>query len=127
MPITSAPATAVSMGSFAPQEKNGITRTVAVLSFSSASVLVLIIAGTEQPKPMIIGRNALPESPNLRNILSRMNAIRAIYPESSRIEKNKNNTRIGGRNERTAVIPSMIPLLIRPFAQSAIPLPSTAS
>ena len=119
MPITS--------GSFAPQEKNGITRTVAVLSFSSASVLVLIIAGTEQPKPMIIGRNALPESPNLRNILSRMNAIRAIYPESSRIEKNKNNTRIGGRNERTAVIPSMIPLLIRPFAQSAIPLPSTAS
>ena len=75
---TIAPAQAVRIGNFAPQEKKGITRTVAVLSFSSASVLVLIIAGTEQPKPMIIGMNALPERPNFLNALSRMNAIRAI-------------------------------------------------
>ena len=75
---TSAPATAVRIGSLAPQEKNGMTRIVAVRSFSSARVRVLIIAGTEQPKPIIMGRNARPERPNLRNILSRMNAIRAM-------------------------------------------------
>ena len=73
-----APAMAVRIGSFAPQLKNGITRIVAVRSLSSASVLVLIIAGTEQPKPIIIGINALPESPNFLKSLSRMNATRAI-------------------------------------------------
>ena len=72
------PAIAVSMGSFAPHEKKGITRIVAVLSLSSARVRVLIMAGSEQPKPIIMGMNALPESPKRRNILSRMNATRAI-------------------------------------------------
>ena len=75
---TIAPATAVSMGSLAPQLKNGITLTVAVRSFSSASVRVFIMAGMEQPKPIIMGINALPDKPNLRNILSRINATRAI-------------------------------------------------
>ena len=72
------PATAVKMGSFAPHEKKGMTRTVAVRSCSSASVRVLIMAGSEQPKPMIMGMKALPESPNLRKILSKMNATRAM-------------------------------------------------
>ena len=63
-------------------------------SFSSASVRVLMNAGTEHPKPIIIGMNALPERPNLLKILSRMNATRAIYPLSSRIEKNRNSKRI---------------------------------
>ena len=72
------PAIAVNIGSFAPHEKNGITLIVAILSCSSANVLVLIIAGTEQPKPIIIGRNALPVKPNFLNILSRINAILAI-------------------------------------------------
>lgn len=72
------PAIAVRIGSFAPQLKNGITLIVAILSFSSASVRVLMNAGTEQPKPMIIGMNALPDKPNLLKILSRMNATRAI-------------------------------------------------
>ncbi len=76
--VTIAPATAVKMGSLAPHEKNGITRTVAVRSCSSASVRVLIMAGSEQPKPMIMGMNALPESPNLRKIRSKMNATRAM-------------------------------------------------
>ena len=66
------------IGNLAPQLKNGITLTVAIFSFSSASVLVFIIAGTEQPKPIIIGRKALPESPNLRNALSNIKAILAI-------------------------------------------------
>ena len=75
---TIAPATAVNIGSLAPHEKKGITLIVAVRSLSSASVLVFIIAGTEQPKPIIIGRKALPDSPKRRNILSRINAILAI-------------------------------------------------
>ena len=123
---TIAPAQAVNIGSFAPHEKNGMTRIVAVRSFSSASVLALIIAGTEQPKPMIIGINALPERPKRRNILSRMNAIRAIYPLSSRIEKNRNNVRIGGKKESTAARPSKIPLLRSPIAHGAILLSSTS-
>ena len=75
---TIAPAIAVKIGSLAPQLKNGITLTVAVLSFSEAKVLVLIIAGTEQPKPIIIGINALPDKPNFLKILSKINATRAI-------------------------------------------------
>ena len=73
-----APAIAVKIGNLAPQLKNGITRTVAVLSFSSESVLVFIMAGTEQPKPIIIGMNALPDKPNFLKILSRIKATRAI-------------------------------------------------
>ena len=45
-------------------KKNGITRKVAVRSRSSASVRVFIAAGTEHPNPIIMGINALPESPN---------------------------------------------------------------
>ncbi len=72
---------------FAPQVKNGITRIVLILSFSVASVRVLIIAGIAQPKPIIIGIKARPETPNLRKIRSNIKAIRAIYPLSSIIEK----------------------------------------
>lgn len=76
--MTMPPAIAVRMGNLAPQEKKGITRMVAVRSFSSASVRVLIIAGTLHPKPMIMGMNARPETPKRRKIRSRMNATRAM-------------------------------------------------
>ena len=92
--ITIPPAIAVRIGSFAPQLKNGITLIVAILSFSSARVRVFTIAGTEQPKPIIIGINALPDKPNLLKMRSRINATRAIYPLSSKIEKNKNSNNI---------------------------------
>ena len=111
---TIAPETAVKIGSFAPQLKKGITLTVASFSFSSARVLVLIIAGTEQPKPIIIGINALPESPNLRRARSKMKAILAIYPLSSKIEKNKNNTKICGKKDNIEKIPPSIPSQISP-------------
>ena len=48
----------------------------AVLSFSI--VREAMIPGTPQPEPISIGMNDLPERPNLRKILSIMNAIRAI-------------------------------------------------
>ena len=92
--VTIAPAIAVKIGNLAPQLKKGITLIVVILSFSSPSVLVFNIAGTLQPNPIIIGINALPDKPNLRNILSKIKATLAIYPLSSKIEKNKNNTKI---------------------------------
>ena len=107
------------MGSFAPQEKNGITLIVEILSFLSASVRVFIVAGTEQPNPIIIGINALPLKPNFLNSLSRINATLAIYPLSSRIEKNINNTRICGKNPTTANSPPSIPSQTSPVAQDA--------
>ena len=51
---------------------------VILLSFSSSMVLVAIIAGTPQPVPTTIGINDFPESPNLLNILSNINATLAI-------------------------------------------------
>ena len=88
------PAIAVNIGNFAPQLKKGITRIVAILSFSSAKVRVFTIAGTEQPKPIIIGINALPDKPNFLKILSRIKATRAIYPLSSKMEKKRKSKRI---------------------------------
>ena len=63
---------------FAPQVKNGMTRIVFVLSLSVERVRVLIIAGTPQPKPMIIGMKARPETPKRRNKRSKMKAAGAI-------------------------------------------------
>ena len=116
-----APAIPSKIGSFAPQEKNGITLTVAIFSLSSASVLVLIIAGTEQPKPIIIGIRALPDKPNLRNNLSKIKATRAIYPVSSIIEKNKNNNKICGRNPKIANKPVRTPSQRKPVNQCPSP------
>ena len=117
--MTIPPAIAVRMGSFAPQEKKGMTRIVAVRSLWSASVRVLIIAGTLHPKPIIMGINALPETPKRRNTRSRINATRAIYPLSSRIEKKRNKTRICGRKESTENRPPKIPSQTRLTAQGA--------
>ena len=60
------------------QEKKGMTRIVWIRSFSVLRPRVLIIAGTEQPKPMIIGRKARPERPNFRKTRSKMKATRAM-------------------------------------------------
>ena len=114
---TRPPAIAVKIGNLAPQEKNGITRTVAVLSFSSAKVLVLIIAGTEHPKPIIIGIKERPDKPNFLKIRSKIKATRAIYPESSRIEKNKNKNKICGKKPKTANKPPKTPSQIKPWSQ----------
>ena len=116
MTIPIPPAIAVKIGSFAEQEKNGMTLIVAVLSLSSEMVLVLTIAGTLQPNPIIIGIKALPLNPNLRNNLSKIKATRAIYPVSSIIEKNKNKRRICGRNPKTENKPARIPSHVSPVS-----------
>ena len=111
------PAIAVKIGNFAPQEKKGITLIVLVLSLSSAKVRVLIIAGTLHPKPIIIGINARPDKPNFLKILSRIKATRAIYPVSSIIEKNKNKTKICGKNPKIANKPVRTPSHKKPVNQ----------
>ena len=52
-------------------------------------VRVAMMAGTLQPKPMIMGMNDLPCRPILCMSLSMMNAARAMYPESSKREMNR--------------------------------------
>lgn len=116
-----APQTAAKIGAFAPHVKNGITRLVITRSFSSASVRVLIAAGTEHPNPMIIGMNARPDNPNFRNALSSMNATRAMYPESSNIEISKNKNKICGTNDNTPESPAQIPSFTSPCAHAAAP------
>ena len=66
------------IGIFAEQLINGVSITVIFLSLSEDSVLVAIIAGTVQPKPISMGTMLLPESPILRRSLSMTNAILAI-------------------------------------------------
>ena len=66
------------IGALAPQEKQVINLIVLFFSLSSSNVLVAIIAGTLQPKPVNIGMKALPDKPNFLNALSKIKATRAI-------------------------------------------------
>ena len=100
------------IGSFAEQLMNGVRSIVILRSRSDDSVLVDIIAGTEHPKPISIGTKLLPERPILRSSLSMTNAILAMYPLSSSIDRKKNNTTIIGRKLRTLPTPAKIPFII---------------
>ena len=77
-PSKIAPATIAMNGSLAPQGINVVVIIVILRSLSFSIVREAMIPGTPQPEPISIGMNDLPERPNLRKILSIMNAIRAI-------------------------------------------------
>ena len=64
---------------------------VILLSLSFSIVRVAIIPGTPHPELISTGINDFPERPNLRKILSIINAILAIYPQSSNNDNKKNN------------------------------------
>ena len=66
------------IANFAPHEKNGISINVSRFSFSLSSIRVPIMAGTEHPKPISIGKMALPDNPNRRRGRSIRKATRAI-------------------------------------------------
>ncbi len=68
------------------QLTNGLIRIVMMRSSLESSVRVARMAGTLQPKPMIIGMNDLPWRPSECMTLSMMKAARAMYPVSSKIE-----------------------------------------
>ena len=65
-------------GTFAPQGMNVVVMIVIRRSRSFSMVREAMMPGTPQPTPMSIGMKDLPERPNLRNIRSRTNAIRAM-------------------------------------------------
>lgn len=73
-----APAIIAMNGTLAPQGIKVVVIIVIRRSRSFSIVLEAIIPGTPQPVPISIGMNDLPERPNLRNIRSSTNAIRAI-------------------------------------------------
>ena len=76
--LNSAPAIRAMIGSLAPHGINVVVIIVILRSLSFSIVREAMIPGTPQPEPISIGMNDLPERPNLRKILSIMNAIRAI-------------------------------------------------
>ena len=69
------PAIRAIIGSFALHGINVVVMIVILLSRSFSIVLDAIIPGTPHPVPISIGTNDLPDNPNLRNTLSRINAI----------------------------------------------------
>jgi hypothetical protein len=85
-------------GSFALQLINGTMKIVMKRSRFDSRARVAIIAGTEHPNPTSIGTKLFPGSPIHLINLSITKAARAIYPESSKIERHRNMNPTGGRN-----------------------------
>ena len=88
------PAMVAITGSFAPHGIDVVVIMVILLSFSFSIVRVAIMPGTAQPDEIKKGIKLSPESPNLRKIRSMINATRAMYPQSSRMDKKKNTIAI---------------------------------
>ena len=110
------------IGSFAPQGINVVVMIVILRSRSFSIVREAITPGTPHPLPINIGMKDLPDRPNLRKILSMMNATRAIYPQASKKARNRNNTSIWGTKPSTAPTPEITPSTIKPVNQSAHPM-----
>ena len=79
-------------------------------SLLEESVRLAITPGTVQPKPINIGTILRPESPIFLSSLSMINATRAIYPLSSRIDKKKNKVTIIGKKLKTSSYPIKNPI-----------------
>ena len=92
---------------------------VILRSLSFSIVLDAITPGTPHPLPISIGINDLPERPNLRKILSMINATRDIYPHPSKKARKMNKIKICGTKPRTAPTPATTPSKIRLLSQSA--------
>ena len=94
---------------------------VILRSLSFSMVRDAMIPGTPQPVPISMGIKDLPDRPNLRKILSMINATLAMYPQASRNARKMNSTSIWGTNPSTAPTPATIPSRIRLDSQSAQP------
>ena len=97
------------IGSLAEQLIKGVNKIVIFLSLLDGKVLVDIIAGTEQPKPISIGTKLRPDNHIFLSGLSIINATLAMYPLSSNIDKKKNNTTIIGKKLSTLPTPEKAP------------------
>ena len=96
---------------------NGIMNTVRKRSRFESSVRVAIMAGTEQPNPTSIGTKDFPGRPIQRMKRSMTNAARDIYPESSRMERQRNMKATGGRKVPTVWMADPKPLAIMATTQ----------
>lgn len=96
-------------GSRALQLIRGRRNMQVFLSLSLSKVLVPMIAGTVQPKLIIIGKNAFPDSPKSLINLSIIIAALDIYPQLSRKVKHTNIQSITGKNTKTEPTPATIP------------------
>ena len=67
---------------------------VSRLSLSCSIVLDAMIPGIPHPEEISNGMKDLPDNPKWRNTRSITNAIRTIYPQSSKIDRNKNKIAI---------------------------------
>ena len=77
-PPNTALAMSATIGILAPHGIKVVVIIVILRSLSFSMVRDAITPGMPQPEPTSIGINDLPERPNLRKILSMINAIRAI-------------------------------------------------
>lgn len=93
------------------------------LWFSNA--LVAMTAGTVQPNPNSIGRNARPESPTIPIVSFMTYATLAIYPLSSRNASARKRIKIFGRNVRIPPTPASAPSTTREITQSEAPAACT--
>ena len=94
---------------------------VILRSRSLDTVLVAIIAGTVQPKPISIGTKLRPDRPSRRMGASSAMATRAISPLSSNKPISRNNSRMAGKKLTTAPTPANAPLISRSRSSGAVP------
>lgn len=99
----------------------GTSRIVILRSRSLDKVREAMIAGTEQPNPMSMGTKLLPERPRRRSGLSITNATRAMYPLSSRMERNKNSVTMTGKNPSTLPTPPQMPSVTSELTIGSLP------
>src|SRR5690606_12047698 len=105
----------------APQDMNGAIRVVSRRSLLLSRVRADITAGTLQPKPTTRGTKDLPGRPRPRISRSMIKAARAIYPEPSRNDWNKNSVPITGIKLATSCTPPPTPSATRPISQRGRP------
>ena len=102
----------------APQDINGAIMMVIRRSRGASSVRAPITDGTLQPKPTISGTKDFPGKPSACIRRSITNAARAIYPESSRKERNRYIMPICGTSGSTVLIPPPRPWARKIVSQS---------
>ena len=102
----------------APQDINGAIMMVIRRSRGASRVRAPMTDGTLQPKPTISGTNDLPGRPRDCIRRSMTNAARAMYPESSRKERNRYIMPICGTSGSTVLIPPPIPCARKTVSQS---------
>ena len=78
LPPNIAPAIMPIKGIFAPQGMKVVVMMVILRSRSFSMVREAITPGMPQPVPISMGMKLLPERPNLRNMRSSTNAMRAM-------------------------------------------------